>query len=508
MFEVGKEKSSNPAFVQFVQETERLPESRKLNSYLTRPTARLPRYTLLVESVLKYTPDHHPDKELLEKVVKTILGLLQRVSEESRETERRVILLQLDQQSVFWDVEQVDLRLRDRNRKLLYMGRLRLRSGRENYDLQVFLLDHALLMVNERAKQRRFHLYKQPIPLELLVVEAKLEYIPRPPRTSLLEPLLETDSKTEYPIWLRHLGRKGYTLMLRANTVVDRDKWLEEIAKQQEVIRTRNAVFQTLSLDRESYRWCVVLNCAVPLDGGNLLVYGSKHGVHLPNLRGGSSGMLMGLFALPDVKQVNLLVEFELLVLLSERSVMTVPLDALNDRREKARTKRVKKVATDISFFKVGTYLGRTLLCLVNATPLRSTIKILKMNEKRSSFKEFMLGGSDAFRAFKQTFIEIHNVESGQLVQIIPGKDIRCLFADTVPSITRPAANNGNTSLELREGPDMDVFQEQPTGSPGAAIGPPSTDPDPRDAIIVVSDGKVMAVQLAPSKIGSAVGHF
>lgn len=90
------------------QETERLPESRKLelSACLTRPTARLPRYTLLLESVIKYTADHHPDKVLLEKVVKTILRLLKRVSEESGETERRVILLQLDQQSMFWDVEQ------------------------------------------------------------------------------------------------------------------------------------------------------------------------------------------------------------------------------------------------------------------------------------------------------------------------------------------------------------------------------------------------------------------
>lgn len=108
--------------------------------------------------------------------------------------------------------------------------------------------------------------------------------------------------------------------------------------------------------------------------------------------------------------------------------------------------------------------------------------------------------------AFEQTFIEIHNVESGQLVQIIPGKDVRCLFADTLPSIAHPAAYNGNTSSQLREGLDINVFQEQPTGGPGAAIGKPSADPYPRDEIIVMSDGQVMAVRLARSKIEAAVG--
>jgi len=36
--------------------------------------------------------------------------------------------------------------------------------------------------------------------------------------------------------------------------------------------------------------------------------------------------------------------------------------------------------------------------------------------------------------AFEPTFVEIHHVESGHLVQIIPGTNISCLFADTPPS--------------------------------------------------------------------------
>ncbi|KAG8901267.1 RHO1 GDP-GTP exchange protein 2 [Tulasnella sp. 408] len=627
MYEVRREKHLNQPFVQFVQETERLPESRKLdlNDYLKKPTAHLSRFTFLLESVLTYTSDNHRDKVLLEKVVETTRGVLKHISEKSAKKERRLMLMQLHQHSVFWDVEQVDLRLRDKNRELIHMGRLRLGGGQgDNCDLRVFLLDNALLTVKTIMRQGYYDLYKQPIPLELLVAQAELGPIPGPPGTNSFE----IQNETRYPIWLTCLGRKGYTLMLGASAVVDRDKWLEEIVKQQEVTRTRNATFETLSLDLEYSRWHVTLNCAVPLNDGNLIAYGSEHGVHLPDLRDGSSGLLMCALALPDVKQLNVLLECRLLVLLSERSVMTVPLDALNAREDKARPNRLKTVATNVSFFQVGTYFGRTLLCLVNASLLRSTIKVLEPNDKaiggkkKSNFKESISGENDAWRvfqefeiltevtsvhflrnqfcvgctqgvqmidldtlavrpllhgtdplldfvrkglklgdrvtkpsaiyrigndfllcydefafyvdeagrrarpdwivhwegyptlhypfvlAFEQTFIEIHNVESGQLAQIIPGKDIRCLFADTVPSITRPAANNGNTSLELREGLDINVFQEQPTGGPGAAIGMASADPYPRDEIIVVSDDKVMAVQLAPSKIGSADDRF
>jgi hypothetical protein len=36
--------------------------------------------------------------------------------------------------------------------------------------------------------------------------------------------------------------------------------------------------------------------------------------------------------------------------------------------------------------------------------------------------------------AFEPTFIEVHHVETGHLVQIIPASGVSCLFADTPPS--------------------------------------------------------------------------
>ena len=91
------------------QTTERLPESRKLelNGYLTKPTTRLARYPLLLEAVIKHTPEDNPDKQVLAQVVSMIREFLGKVNVETGKTENRFNLLQLDQQLVYRPGEQV-----------------------------------------------------------------------------------------------------------------------------------------------------------------------------------------------------------------------------------------------------------------------------------------------------------------------------------------------------------------------------------------------------------------
>lgn len=86
-----------------IQETERRPESRKLelNGYLTKPTTRLARYPLLLEAVLKHTPEDNPDKQNLPKVVEVVREFLRAVNAETGKAENRFNLLQLDQQLVY-----------------------------------------------------------------------------------------------------------------------------------------------------------------------------------------------------------------------------------------------------------------------------------------------------------------------------------------------------------------------------------------------------------------------
>ncbi|KAG8882288.1 RHO1 GDP-GTP exchange protein 2 [Tulasnella sp. 332] len=678
-FEFEKEKSTNPAFAHFVEENERLPESRKLelNGYLTKPTTRLARYPLLLDVVAKHTSDDNPDKARLAEVVKIVRGFLTRVNEESGKAENKFNLAQLDQQLVFRNIEPVDLRLRDENRELLYKGQLKRRGGNanENGDLQVFLFDHALLMVKAKTKHEQFRVFKRPIPLELLVVSALEEVAPgRPatakPRQTIMKrssfskdsassapsslassstnvrassttsilpiPLRERDSnnnKNGYAITFMHLGRKGYSMTLWASTPIGRRKWLEAIAKQQDAMRKGSLMFDMMPLSESFFLGQNKVNCAVPFNQGMQVAYGTDTGVYFSDLKDRSKNPIQVL-ALPDIIQVDVLEEYELLVVLSERTVLSFPMDALDPSDPTAALRRGKKESSHTTFFKAGTCLGRTLLCIVKASALSSTIKTLEPIDQnvraknKPTFRKLLQGGNEMLKVFKEfyiptesssihflktklcvgctkgfeivdletldtqglldpadatldfvqkkentrpiaiyriendfllcydefafyvnksgwrarpewivhwegsptsfalyypfvlavepTFIEVRHVDSGRLVQIIPGNNLRCLFADTPPSQTHSPANcygpngyirsgnpythpsNGRNSLPQQQfagGAYPVGYGYQHQGGQGSPIHRSQT--YARDEIIIVSDDKVLSVRLA-----------
>ncbi|EJD07321.1 CNH-domain-containing protein [Fomitiporia mediterranea MF3/22] len=440
-FEFEKEKSNNPAFQKFVDETERLPESRKLelNGYLTKPTTRLARYPLLLGVVLKYTPDGNPDKEELPKVIALVKEFLDKVNVESGKTENRFSLLQLDQQLVFRPGEEVDLRLREEGRELVYKGTLKRRGGQgDSGDLQLFLFDHALLMVKQKDKNKheQHKVYRRPIPLELLLIACPDEIpanaarhqqgkalnktltkrnsfnknLPPPPPT--IAPI--KPSKDGFSITFVHLGRKYYQLTLWASTQVNRRKWLDVIHKQQEVMRERSMVFDTVTLSEGFFTGPNRVNCAAPFDFGRRVAYGTNDGVYFSNLREPNRHPVRVL-GLPDTTQIDVLEEFQLLIVLSEHSVITFPLEALSEHDPMGGLRRAKRISSHTSFFKAGMCLGKTLVCVVKASQLSSTIKALEPIEyavrgkNKPTFKKLIQGGNDTLRLFREFYIPVES---------------------------------------------------------------------------------------------------
>lgn len=86
---------------------------------------------------------------------------------------------------------------------------------------------------------------------------------------------------------------------------------------------------------------------------------------------------------------------------------MTFPLDALDINDPSAGLKRAKKVSSHTSFFKAGICLGRTLVCVVKASALSSTIKTLEpidqniRGKNKPTFRKLLQGGNDTLRVFK-----------------------------------------------------------------------------------------------------------
>lgn len=95
----------------------------------------------------------------------------------------------------------------------------------------------------------------------------------------------------------------------------------------------------------------------------------------------------------------------------ADRAVITFPLDALDPRDPSAGLKRAKRVSAHTSFFKAGTCLGRTLVCVVKTSPLSSTIKALEpidysaRGKNKPTFRKLLQGGNDTLRSFKVVLI-------------------------------------------------------------------------------------------------------
>ncbi|KAG0141113.1 hypothetical protein CROQUDRAFT_52219 [Cronartium quercuum f. sp. fusiforme G11] len=487
-YEFEKEKSTNLAFGKFVDETERLPESRKLelNAYLTKPTTRLARYPLLLEVVLKYTPEDHQDKIELPKVIKMIRELLTKVNIESGKSENRFNLAQLDQQLVFRQGEAVDLRLRDDGRELIYKGQLKKRGGggSDSAELQVYLFDHALLMVKQKHTNKTDHLkvYRKPIPLELLtitgVVTTTTDEQPITPKSSVpsrkslmarttgqtnktssnpsyVVNNLPQSSKAGYPMTINHLGRKGYSIILWAPTLQSRQKWLEKIEARQIELRERSTVFEMISLNEGFFIGSNKVTCAAPFDHGNRLVFGTDSGIYLSTITNSTNSNPIRVIQAINVTQVEVIEEHGILLVLADKAVMTFWIESLDPSDSLGAAKRARKISSNASFFKVGDCLGRKLVCIVKSGSVSSTIKTLEPSDNYLNFRggkskplrKIIPGSNDALKVYKEFYIptessSVHFLKSKLCVGCNKGFEIVDLETLDTQGLLDPADNS------------------------------------------------------------------
>lgn len=280
-YEFERERAGNINFSRFVDETERLKESRKLelNGYLTKPTTRLARYPLLLEGVLKYTAEDNPDVQDIPKAIALIKGFLSRVNQESGKAENHFNLMQLHAALKWTQGEYVDLKLTDESRQMIFKGALK-KGPTDASEIMVYLFDHAVLLAKQKIANKREELkvYRRPIPLELLVIAQMDEVIPRlgitkRPSSSLAlgaknalnTPKINPGTKEGYPITFRHLGKRGYEITLYATSHVQRRKWMENIEGQQSKLRDRTNVYTQTILCDNFFTSLNKVNCLVPI---------------------------------------------------------------------------------------------------------------------------------------------------------------------------------------------------------------------------------------------------
>lgn len=159
----------------------------------------------------------------------------------------------------------------------------------------------------------------------------------------------------------------------------------------------------------------------------------------------------------------------------------------------------------------IGLFIGKALLQHLVRRSLRCSYVVADTARIAALHFPFVL-------AIEPTFIEVRHVESGRPVQIIPGNNLRCLYADTPPSQTHSMAHyyGPYTRVNHYPQPGYNVPGRNPPYPPGdGAQGYPGQYPMygyrpnqappfhrsqtyARDEMIIVSDDKVMGLRLAP----------
>lgn len=157
----------------------------------------------------------------------------------------------------------------------------------------------------------------------------------------------------------------------------------------------------------------------------------------------------------PSVTQVDVLEEYQLLLVLSNRSLLSYQLGAL-DPNEPISSKRAKKIQSHCNFFKTGICLGRHLVCCVKSSALSTTIKVYEPNDamsrtkKQKGLSKMFNAGQDELKPFKEFYIptessSVHFLKSKLCVACARGFEVVSL--ETLE--TQSLLDQADTSLDF-----------------------------------------------------------
>lgn len=76
--------------------------------------------------------------------------------------------------------------------------------------------------------------------------------------------VVKNDHKGQQWINFIHLGKNYYNLMLWSTSPLSHRKWLEVIYKQQQIMRERSVIFDTVTLSEGFFSGPNKVNCAAP----------------------------------------------------------------------------------------------------------------------------------------------------------------------------------------------------------------------------------------------------
>ncbi|KAG2200207.1 hypothetical protein INT47_009845, partial [Mucor saturninus] len=394
------ERHINSNFDAFVIATERHASALKLevNGYLTKPTTRLGRYTLLFNEILKHTPPDHPDLDDLPKAVTIIKRFLSRVNVETGQAKNRFDLERIHYNLSFKSkTDEVNLDLLNKHRSIIKQGTLKKSIQPESVEYQVILFDHYLVVAKLKITNgtERYVIQQRPIPIEFLSVSLPDATLSTNRRSSGLTPYLNNsqtinpgmqgrtstdlapyyNTKPQYAIAFKHLGRNSATqFTLFASSVATRKPWIEKIRLQQEEKNNKSPVFEIVpAVCQHQISEFNKINHFITFNGGQQYLLAADDGVYVGhhNYRY-TDTTPHKVLSLLKVTQIHAIETTETLLVLADRTLWEFPLDVVNGKPH--TQPRGRLVQNHVPFFYVGLCIERTLLCVPRISTLKSTI--------------------------------------------------------------------------------------------------------------------------------------
>ena len=113
------------------------------------------------------------------------------------------------------------------------------------------------------------------------------------------------------------------------------------------------------------------------------------------------------------VTQIDVLEEYQLLLVLATKSLLSYPLEVLdaNDNTS-PMLKRPKKIQNHANFFEAGVCMGRHLVCSAKMSGISTTIKVFEpsdtiaKNKKKPAIGRMFQGNQDSLKPFKVSYYD------------------------------------------------------------------------------------------------------
>ncbi|KAI5951785.1 ROM2 [Candida jiufengensis] len=391
-FEHERQQQVNMKYARFLDAIEKKPESRRqdLSSFLIKGVQRPARYQLLLAGILKHTKPESPDYKNLQKAKEEIEALLVKINVQTGESTDRHKIMVLHRLLGKQTLENKFNFKLSYNNRIIYQ--VTLNRKRDNEKIDLYLFEHALLLVKHKVQNKReqHKVFEKPILLPLLFVNSGFEIpttrslINNRYNASLVSDVGLKNQRTESSNYIGNtlssntgkfqlnflgLGSNQVHTTLFAEDLTIQNQALQQISQQQRKLIDANDLFSMSKFETRRFTGNNKINCAVPCYGGKKLLYGTDSGVWVSTVRSISTTSNEKIcsdptlvISKPYITQIEVLVEYSKLLVLSDKTLYEFDLSCTDSLDHIKNTKSGKLMMSHISFFKIGVCDGKLLI--------------------------------------------------------------------------------------------------------------------------------------------------